>query len=182
MLNYQQFQEKYQEAAKIAEQAHENQKYGSLPYRVHLEAVQEVLERFGYLVNPNEFKPEVAQLRIAAWLHDVLEDTVLSSHHLEYHVGVEVTDLVKRVTDEPGRNRKEKKLATYPKIKGNYLATVLKLADRIANVEASKKMKADGYKNLYQMYHKEYPDFRLHLFDDKGPVKMWNYLDSLLKE
>jgi (p)ppGpp synthase/HD superfamily hydrolase len=182
MFNFQEFQEKYQAAARIAEQAHQNQKYGALPYRVHLEAVQKVLERFGYLVNPHSFDPQVAQVRVAAWLHDVLEDTVLSASNLEYHVGPEITDLVQRVTDEPGRNRKEKKLATYPKIKGNYYATVLKLADRIANVEASKQMKAEGNKNLYLMYFKEYPDFRLHLFEEQGPIKMWQYLDTLLTE
>lgn len=182
MLNFQEFQEKNQAAARIAEQAHQNQKYGTMPYRVHLEDVQKVLNRFGYLVTAEAFNPAVANLIVSAWLHDVLEDTVLSAEHLEYHVGVEVTDLVKRVTDEPGRNRKEKKLATYPKIKGHYYATVLKLADRIANVEASKKMKKDGNKNLYQMYAKEYADFRMHLFEEQGPVAMWIYLDSLFKE
>lgn len=181
MLNYQEFLEKYNNAARIAEQAHENQKYGSLPYKVHLEAVQKVLSRFGYTVSEEKFDSKVAELLVSAWLHDVLEDTVLNSSHLEYHVGPGTTDLVKRVTDEPGRNRKEKKLATYPKIKGNYYATVLKLADRIANVEASLQMKKTGYKNLYQMYLKEYKDFRLHLYDKNGPVEMWKHLDSLLK-
>jgi (p)ppGpp synthase/HD superfamily hydrolase len=181
MLNFQEFQEKNLSAARIAEQAHMNQKYGSMPYRVHLEDVQKVLKRFGFTVTEDNFNPQVASLLVAAWLHDVLEDTVLNPEHLQYHVGPEVTDLVQRVTDEPGKNRREKKLATYPKIKGHYFATVLKLADRIANVEASKKMKKAGYKNLYQMYEKEHADFKFHLFEPTGPVEMWNYLDSLMK-
>lgn len=154
MINYQTFKEKYELASRIAEQAHENQKYGTLPYRVHLEHVIKVLNQFGYTVSEDKFNPEVAQLLVSAWLHDVLEDTVLQPDHLEYHFGSGVTDLVKRVTDEPGRNRKEKKLATYPKIKANNWAIILKLADRIANVEAATKMKGEGSHNLFNMYQK----------------------------
>lgn len=183
MLTYHEFKTQTELASRIANQAHENQKYGTLPYQVHLEAVVKVLERFGFKVSEDNFNEAVAQLLIAAWLHDVLEDTVLQANHLVYHFGEVVTDLVKRVTDEPGRNRKEKKLATYPKIRENYYALVLKLADRIANVEAAINLKAQGSHNLYQMYHKEYAQFKHYLYQAGQGDKiaaMWQQLDQLL--
>lgn len=169
----------YNLAKSIASQAHLNQKYGSYPYLIHLEAVQEVLERFGYVLHKS---PEINSLRIAAWLHDTLEDTVLVKEHIIYHFGEEVADLVWRVTDEQGKTRKEKKAATYPKIKSRPLAVVLKLADRIANVEASVKMKKEkGAYSLFNMYLKEWGDFKSNLFEAGQDDKMWKHLESLLK-
>lgn len=169
----------YNLAKSIASQAHLNQKYGSYPYLIHLEAVQEVLERFGYSLHKSE---EINSLRIAAWLHDALEDTVLIKDHIVYHFGEDVADLVWRVTDEVGRNRKEKKAATYPKIKARSLAVVLKLADRIANVEASLKIKKEkGTISLFNMYLREWEDFKKNLYDKDQDEKMWKHLESLLK-
>lgn len=180
MKNYVEFKEKYDLASRIAEQAHQNQKYGTDPYRTHLLEVIQVLKRFGFFITEDTFKSDIAVLIIAAWLHDVLEDTILEKHHIEYDFGKEVTDLVWRVTDEPGKNRKEKKQATYPKIKESNWAVILKLADRIANVEAGLRMKNNGNKNLFEMYQKEYIDFKQNLFSKSGPVEMWDRLDSLL--
>jgi (p)ppGpp synthase/HD superfamily hydrolase len=180
LTNYQEFEKLNKLAQSIAEQAHQNQKYGTLPYSIHLEHVVRVLHKFKFKVSEQKFNPDVAKVLIAAWLHDVLEDTVLQKSHLEYHFGLDVTDLVYRVTDEPGKTRKEKKMATYPKIKESYWATVLKLADRIANVEAATKMKTDGQKSLFKMYQKEYADFRSCLYSDTGPEEMWKHLDKLL--
>lgn len=181
MKTYSDFIYKFELAGRIAEQAHENQKYGTDPYKTHLLAVIQVLERFGYKVCESNFNPQIANLLVAAWLHDVLEDTVLTKAHLVYDFGEAVTDLVWRVTDEPGKSRKEKKQATYPKIKSDPWAVVLKLADRIANVEAGLKMKSQGNKNLFNMYQKEYADFKQNLYDSPGPIPMWEHLDSLLK-
>lgn len=179
-MNYQNFTEQYNKAATIAQQAHENQKYGSRPYATHLVQVIEVLKRFGYQVSEADFNPLYARLQIAAWLHDILEDTVLEYKHLEYEFGGDVADLVWKVTDEPGRNRKEKKMATYPKIKSDPLAVILKLADRIANVEASIELHKEGNKNLFGMYQKEYGEFKQNLYTTEGPQAMWQRLDELL--
>lgn len=181
MKTYSDFIYKFELAGRIAEQAHENQKYGTDPYKTHLLAVIEVLERFGYKISESNFDIKVANLLVAAWLHDVLEDTVLTKAHLVYDFGEEITQLVWKVTDEPGKSRKEKKQATYPKIKSDIWAIVLKLADRIANVEAGLKMKQQGNKNLFNMYQKEYSDFRQNLYTDEGPSAMWAHLDSLLQ-
>ena len=72
-------------------------------------------------------------------------------------------------------------LKTYPKIKINPQAVILKLADRIANVTFSLATN-DG---LFRMYEKEYPEFRKSLYDSRAsivPTKwMWQSLDALMK-
>ena len=78
------------------------------------------------------------------------------------------------VTDEIGRNRKEKKAKTLPKTASNPDAIILKLADRIANIEHGGKI---------DMYAKEYDEFKGALFlntPSDGKI-MWNHLDILLK-
>jgi (p)ppGpp synthase/HD superfamily hydrolase len=89
--------------------------------------------------------------------------------------GEEVARLVHAVTNEPGPNRKQRGMATYPKIRdAGDCAVALKLADRIANVEMGGKLVA--------MYAKEYEDFRRALYTPGQNEPMWAHLDSLLKE
>ena len=98
------------DAAKaMVETYHKGQMYGEeLPYTYHLAQVVSVLERFG-------IKDE--DLLVAAWLHDSLEDTAATKFHLEVTFGNRVADLVWRVTNESGKNRKERHEKTYPKTK-----------------------------------------------------------------
>lgn len=177
-MDFQQFLKLNNLAQKVAEQAHIQQKYENMPYMVHLKEAQEVLKRFGISIdNEKEFSQEKAHVIIATWLHDTLEDTILEKNHIEYQFGKEVADLVWRVTDEKGKNRKERKLATYPKIKGNVQATIVKLADRIANVESALKFKKQGKEGFYQMYKKEWKEFYDFLyFKDEQTEPFWKAL------
>lgn len=77
------------------------------------------------------------------------------------------------VTDELGRNRKEKKEKTLPKTASNPDAIILKLADRIANIEHGGKV---------DMYRKEYQEFKGALFlnTPNDGKSMWEYLDKLM--
>lgn len=105
---------------------HDGQLYGTLPYTVHLTAVRQVLADFGA-------EPAVC---VAAWLHDVLEDTDADRAELEAMFGDHVVDLVWAVTGE-GRTRRERVASMHRKVvAAGPLAAELKLADRIANVEA----------------------------------------------
>ena len=61
-------------AVRMALISHGNQRYGDLPYQMHLEHVQAILTRFGLDSEEN--------LVIAAWLHDTLEDTPLTARRL----------------------------------------------------------------------------------------------------
>jgi (p)ppGpp synthase/HD superfamily hydrolase len=159
-----------QAAAAFAAAKHKDQKYGeNSPYTEHLAAVAEVLRRFKF---------DSEDLQVAAWLHDVVEDTDATVFQIEITFGRHVADLVHRVTNEPGKNRKERHEKTYPKIQASREATTLKLADRIANVERSV---LDQAKQL-DMYKKEYPHFKLMLKKDGEHDAMWRHLDFLLGE
>jgi (p)ppGpp synthase/HD superfamily hydrolase len=167
--------DQFAHARQLAIAAHGDQTYGDKPYEHHLQAVVDVLQRFGARLD----QPATAPLLIAAWLHDSLEDTELTRGEVESEFGPEVAELVWRVTDEPGATRKERKPATYRKTRENESAIVLKLADRIANVEASV---ASGGR-LLDLYQREHPEFKAALQPSStSPLaeEMWNHLDQLL--
>jgi (p)ppGpp synthase/HD superfamily hydrolase len=154
-------------AREIAIKAHGLQKYGAEPYVVHLEQVQEIIKRFGYQSDQT--------IVIAGWLHDTVEDTSLTLSEIESMFGDEIKDVVYRVTDEPGKNRKERKEKTYNKINGHYKATIVKLCDRIANVEASLSVP-----DKLSMYKKEFPEFYNRVFSGGMADKLWEYLQQII--
>lgn len=135
------------------------------PYSVHLDLVVNWLAHFKYF-NVDDHQ----EVFIAAYLHDVVEDTKITLDEIEARFGSKVRNLVWRMTDEPGQNRKERKLNTYPKITG--IAEALKLADRITNVTYSDDPK---YK---QMYRQEQPEFERMC--RKCYPDMWNFLNQQL--
>lgn len=166
------------EAKWFAYGAHAGQKYGDEPYGAHLRKVFLVLQHFGVLGDT---------LLAAAYLHDTLEDTNVEYKELEWFFGKDVADLVLAVTDRPGRNRKERHAATYNGIRdAGFEAIVLKLADRIANVETSVRTKD----RRLSMYREEHPAFKAALLvpawaspNGQDPMSgMWRHLDNLLKE
>lgn len=153
-----------------------HQWYGNiLPYTHHLADVERVLLRFGL---KNE------DFRVAAWLHDVVEDTRSKNNEvkvrdIEEQYGEQVAFLVDAVTSEPGPNRKTKVALTYPKTRAaGWQGVSLKLADRIANVEFGLDM---GNNKMVEMYRKEYNDFRHNLcLNDSESKLMWAHLDELM--
>lgn len=154
-------------ARKFAVEAHGAQLYGDRPYSYHLDRVHDVLVRFGQTQT---------ELLTAGILHDVIEDTATNYSDVKLGFGFEVAELVYAVTDELGRNRQERHAKTYPKIKALSGAIVLKLADRIANVEHSVAQGDDG---KLSMYRKEQEGFRTGV-GPAGPHLMWAHLDRLL--
>ena len=154
----------YKEARMVAVKAHSNQSYDEIfPYEKHLDDVVDVLKRFGFS----------GKFIVAGFLHDSIEDDGISYNDIRKHFGIEVAEMVYCVTDELGRNRREKKEKTLPKTASNPNAIILKLADRIANIEHGGKI---------DMYNKEYDEFRgaLYLNTPEDGKKMWEHLDSLL--
>lgn len=147
-------------ARAFAVERHGEQRYGDAPYVVHLEAVRAVLADFGL----------GGALGVAAWLHDVIEDTPTSQAELEGHFGAEVAALVWAVTGE-GRNRRERARSMYTKIGALPAAAPLKLADRIANVEASRSRP-----DKLALYRSEREGFRAALGAFGDPA-MWARLD-----
>jgi guanosine-3',5'-bis(diphosphate) 3'-pyrophosphohydrolase len=145
------------------------QMYGVLPYTHHLEAVERVLREVGI---------EDIDLLVAAWLHDVVEDTDVKLRDIVENFGDDVAALVGAVTNEPGENRKARAALTYPKIREvGPRAIKLKLADRIANCRT-------GGGSL-KMYTREYHEFRRNLWEqdyahDNQLNLMWALLDELM--
>lgn len=151
----------------LAVAVHRHQKYGNEPYTKHLKDVVAVLKSFA-INDP--------YLLAAAWLHDAVEDTELTILSVQAEFGADVASLVYAVTTEPGKNRKERNAKTYPKIKAIKEAVYLKLADRIANVQAS----IESNPQKLKMYQKEFPDFQKALKQPGVADRMWCLLEELL--
>jgi (p)ppGpp synthase/HD superfamily hydrolase len=115
-------------------------------------------------------------LLAAAWLHDAVEDTATTVEDVRREFGDDVADLVWRLTDEPGNNRKERHHLTHLKIRGRPEAVRIKLADRIANVESSIEERT----HLRGMYRHEHAQFRADLYREDEWSEMWQHLDQQL--
>jgi (p)ppGpp synthase/HD superfamily hydrolase len=115
----------------------------------------------------------VEAIVIAAWLHDIIEDTGFTREEIEFHFGIEVSEIVWRVTDEEGANRTERHEKTYPKIRGSVWSVFLKLQDRISNIEAGGKS---------DMYLKEFPSFKAALYKAGEFDPIWEHLEIILKD
>lgn len=160
-------------ARAFAIKAHGNQKYGDeFPYAIHLQAVESVLIRFGFMENEH--------LRCCAWLHDVLEDTETTYQTLRNTFGDDIAYTVSLLTEPKGGNRRWRHELTYPKIAESERALIVKLSDRIANIEAG-----GGRVNVYV---EEHGDFCLLLRDKRDYLNkqaiddMWTYIGQLLLE
>ena len=156
----------YNEARLVAEKAHSNQTYDDIfPYTKHLQDVVDILIRFGFS----------GKYIVAGWLHDSIEDDGVSYNDVKGYFGEEVAEMVYCVTDELGRNREEKKRKTLPKTASNSDAIIIKLGDRIANIEHGGKI---------DMYAKEYNQFRDALQPNSPKTEearsMWLHLEGLL--
>jgi (p)ppGpp synthase/HD superfamily hydrolase len=158
-------------ARTFAIEAHGSQRYGNHPYAYHLDAVASILAPLG----------EEAQ--IVGYLHDVLEDTSTSIEELREVFGERIANCVSLVSDEPGSNRKERKLKTNKKLaqvtNEDRLALLVKAADRLANLRMSAL--GDAGSKL-EMYRKEHPAFRqaahrLGLCDE-----LWYEMDEILSK
>jgi (p)ppGpp synthase/HD superfamily hydrolase len=155
-------------AKEFAIAKHGTQKYGDRPYSYHLAQVSQVLAEFGYAGDE--------AIMAAGWLHDVLEDTPTTYEMLVSEFGKETADIVWAVTTEPGGNRVDGFRKTAIKIQSNKKALIVKLADRIANTEAS----LQSNPKLYKMYVKEFPLFKELLYNpqDVELMPLWNRLES----
>lgn len=152
------------EARNFAQQHHANQQYGNQPYITHLEQVRAVLTDVDY----------DSPFGVAAWLHDTIEDTGVTREQIATRFGNEVAALVWAVTGE-GATRHERNESAYVKIRAYPPAAILKLADRIANVEASRTRP-----DKLQMYQHEHTTFTEALHG-LGDDRMWRRLSDALE-
>ncbi len=164
-------------ARQFALEAHGDQKYGDKPYRVHLDAVAALVA---------VALPDDDEAKAAAYLHDTAEDTAKSIADVEAEFGPVVANAVSLVTDEPGKNRRERKAATHAKLgkahismREGRVALVVKLSDRVSNVRACVMGANDG---LLKMYRKEHKAFRDAVHRDGFDEDLWVLLETMLKD
>ena len=169
-----------EKAREFAVEAHGDQKYGDgRPYVVHLDEVEAVAREFGY--------GDDEEVRVAAILHDVLEDTPATEKDLRAAgFTMEEVALVEFCTDRPGKNRRERKAATYRAWKTLFgqatptwlaRASAVKLADRIGNLRSCHR---NGLAGLLSMYRKEKDTFKAALHGPDMLPAMWAEYDRLL--
>jgi (p)ppGpp synthase/HD superfamily hydrolase len=147
-----------------AREQHGGQLYGGRPYGTHLLAAAEVLRDCGYGDDP--------ALMSAAYLHDTIEDTSATREQIAALFGARIAGIVDAVSDPDGDTRAEKKAAAYPRIRAIDDAVRVKLADRIANVEAGGRPAAK--------YAGEQEAFRRGLWKPGVADAMWARLDRAL--
>lgn len=116
-----------QKAKDFAILKHGDQQYSTGPYSVHLQAVVDVLFECGYS-DPFHLA--------GGWLHDVLEDTDANQHDFIPLFGPDLHKAVLAVSGF-GHNRKTRNGMIYDNLTRHPEFCWLKVADRIANVEAS---------------------------------------------
>lgn len=144
-----------------------------LPYEYHLRSVVEIYEKFKHLLPP-EWREDC---RIACWGHDLIEDTRVSYNDVKKMLNKSVADIIFAVTNEKGKNRKERANEKYYEgIRNTPGAVFVKLCDRIANVEYSLKTRS----RMADLYRKENPEFLKALDVPQELELMKQYLIEIL--
>lgn len=123
-----------------------------LPYEFHLRMVATAANDFIHLV-PKTLRDTC---EISAYGHDLIEDTRASYNDVKSILGEQAADIVYAVSNEKGKNRKERANDKYYQgIRETPGAVFVKLADRIANVQYSKMTQS----RMFEMYKKENDHF-----------------------
>lgn len=129
-----------------------NHLYNGGPYEVHLKMVYGQAFKYQHLV------PEVHRENFlaAAWTHDVIEDCRQTYNDVKQATCWDVAELTYALTNEKGKNRKERANDKYYEgIKNCPYAVLLKVCDRLANLQYS----IDTGSRMSEMYLRENPQF-----------------------
>jgi (p)ppGpp synthase/HD superfamily hydrolase len=170
-----------------------------LPYEFHLRMVAHVGEKYKHLldntkdyftgdlvVNPTAQVTTRNACMIACWGHDLIEDCRVSYNDVKDVLGQEAAEIIYALTNEKGRNRKERANEKYyDGIRNTRGAVFVKLCDRIANVQYSKMTGS----RMFKMYMKENVEFTKSLglrgdivdFPGHEYYQMYKYLNDLFK-
>ena len=164
-------------AKKLAIKLHTKcgQMYSGYPYYVHLKHVDEIAKYFIHLI-PEEERPDVLA---ACWLHDTIEDCAVTYNDIKDATNERVADMVYALTNEKGKNRKERANAKYYDGINEILhGPFVKMVDRLANIEFSIN---EECKELFKMYKSENQIF-LEKLDTNDIRPLVIKLKDLLKE
>ena len=152
-----------------------------LPYEFHLRMVVNVAKQFGSLVVDicNDGTGLTGKdILLGAWGHDLIEDTRVSYNDVVKQLGPRAADIIYAVTNEKGKNRKERANDKYYEgIRNTPGAVFVKLCDRIANVQYSKMTGS----RMFEMYKKENDDFLTKLGFVDGQSHPYGELSKYLE-
>lgn len=158
-----------------------NHKYDKVfAYSMHLQMVVDVAMKFIHLV-PEEYRDAVIA---GCWVHDVIEDCRETYNDVKKATNEQVAELAYALTNEKGKNRKERASDKYYEgIRNTPYAVFIKICDRAANYEYSKRTGS----RMAEMYEKEMPEFITSLIGDATwkplehhPLKeMFDYLTEI---
>ncbi len=158
-----------QTAKTYAVECHEqtNHTYDGQSYSVHLQMVYSYGCKYAYLLPENEIDAALA----ACWTHDTIEDTRQTYNDVKAACGEAVAEIVYALTNEKGKNRKERANEKYYNgIRNTPPAAFVKICDRLANVKYSKQKNSrmlDAYKKEFNAFKNELwlPGFK-PMFDE----------------
>ena len=152
-----------------------NQTYDGKPYSVHLCMVYTQAMQFIEHI-PKKDRNDVLN---AVWLHDTIEDCRLTYNDIVKISNVEVAEMVYALSNEKGRNRKERANGKYYKgIRETEFATFIKLCDRLANVIYSRETKS----RMFDVYKEENEAFLKRLFERPDQELRYRELVQALRD
>jgi (p)ppGpp synthase/HD superfamily hydrolase len=156
-----------------------------LPYEFHLRMVVQAAKDFIHLLKDldtdvDDINLTTEEIMLSAWAHDLCEDCRISYNDVKNQLGENVAEIVYSLTNDKGKNRKERAGTKYYEgIRNTPGAVFVKLCDRIANVQYSKMTKS----RMFEMYKKENIDFMVSLGRQVGNPyeEMFQYLINLFE-
>ena len=153
-------------ARELAMRLHAGQAWGPFSYIVHLDRVYACLAEAG----------QGEALRVAAYLHDALEDTALTQEEISLQFGDEVARLVDAVSGF-GADRQAKQQCIVAKLRAHPAAIPLKMADRVVNMQFCLET---GRLSLLARYRQEHLEMGYRDLFCQGPKSLWQRYETLL--
>lgn len=137
-----------------------NHLYDGKPYETHLHWVYVYGIKYGNLLTERDLPFALA----ACWTHDTIEDCRQTYNDVKNICGIRVAEITYAVTNEKGKNRKERANDKYYEgIRLTPLATFVKICDRLANIRYS----VDTNSKMLSAYRNEFNDFRNKLWSQR---------------
>ena len=157
-----------------------------LPYEFHLRMVAKVARDFIKVIERSaegDVDDWILTILVACYGDDLIEDTRVSYNDVKEMLDEDAADIIYAVTNEKGKNRKERANKKYYEgIRNTPGAVFVKLCDRIANVQYSKMSGS----RMFEMYKKENEKFMVELGFVGSPTELYHevfqYLIKLFEE
>ena len=135
-----------------------NHFYDNKPYSAHLKMVYDYGCKYAHLLAKDEVELALA----GCWVHDTIEDCRQTYNDVKNACGPEVAEIAYALTNEKGKNRKERANDKYYEgIRQHKLSIYVKLCDRLANTRYS----AENNQGMLAVYGKEMKHFQSALWE-----------------